>query len=706
MDFIRFIKACALNARTFLRLLSIERFKNLIKVIFSGDAALKAQVYEYYINFLQHQRSESLRPKDISKVSRKIPRFSEIDVSIIIPVYNQWALTDDCIRSVIASVKDVRYEIILADDCSSDKTTQASSIYKNLKISRPLKNQGFLGNCNLAAMNAIGRYIVFLNNDTRVHEHWLEALYSKMEKDASIGVCGSKLVYPDGTLQEAGGIIWKDASGWNYGRNDLPTKPEYCYVKEVDYISGASIMVRSDLWQELNGFDDRYRPAYYEDTDLAFEARSRGYKVVFHPHSVVTHFEGKSHGTDESSGIKAYQAANKVKFEEKWAGVLSSDHFPNTESVFYARDKSANKRTILVIDHYIPWYDKDAGSRSTDMYLQFFCDQGYNVKFIGDNFFPHQPYLDRLNEMGVEVLVGPDYAKNWELWLMENGEYIDVVYLHRPHIAPKYLEKVRQHTNAKVIYQCHDLHFLRLQRAAESMQDKEKESEAEYWKQIELALFDSVDVGLTFSLDELAMLNNALPSSKVRQIPLFLYDQPELSASPRIMRENVMFVGGFQHTPNIEGILWFCKEVWPKVIARYPDLVFNIAGSGAPDEIRALQSNSINVLGFVDDEKLINLYQHSVISVLPLLHGAGVKGKLIESMQIGTPVVSTSIGIEGINASAFGLNGFDEPDSFTQEICKLVEDERHWRNVQSKLRRCFDANFNKRKLKDSLLEIF
>ena len=294
-------------------------------------------------------------------------------VSIVIPVYNQFDFTHKCLKSILDNTSDVDYEIIIADDVSSDETINISKYVNNIKVVRNEKNLGFLLNCNNAAKCARGKYVLFLNNDTQVQPDWLSSLVDLIESDETIGMVGSKLVYPDGRLQEAGGIIWNDASGWNYGRLDDPMKPEYNYVKEVDYISGASIMIRKSLWLEIGGFDERYVPAYYEDSDLAFEVRKHGYKVVYQPKSVVVHFEGISNGTDVGSGIKQYQVINHEKFVNKWKDVLEKEHFPNAENVFLARDRSKGKKCILIIDHYVPHYDQDAGSRTVFAYIKLFA---------------------------------------------------------------------------------------------------------------------------------------------------------------------------------------------------------------------------------------------------------------------------------------------------------------------------------------------
>lgn len=163
-----------------------------------------------------------------------------------------------------------------------------------------------------------------------------------MKKNQNIGMTGAKLVYPNGCLQEAGGILWKDGSAWNYGHMKNPTDPEYCYVKEADYISGAAIMIRASLWNEIGGFDESFAPAYYEDTDLAFEVREKGYEVFLQPASVVVHFEGISNGTDTSAGLKNYQVVNQKKFYEKWKDVLETENFENGTNVYLAKDRRAD----------------------------------------------------------------------------------------------------------------------------------------------------------------------------------------------------------------------------------------------------------------------------------------------------------------------------------------------------------------------------
>ncbi|WP_152395474.1 glycosyltransferase [Paenibacillus guangzhouensis] len=644
-------------------------------------------------NFLERHTTAN-SPREITLMnhidSSKTLHFQTVEsplVSIVIPVYNQWHYTYSCLASILEHSDDVSYEIIIADDVSTDDTVYIKDIVQNITVVRDEINRGFLLNCNNAAKQARGKYIVFLNNDTNVQEGWLSSLIELIESDNQIGMVGSKLVYPDGRLQEVGGIIWNDASGWNYGRLDDPEKPEYNYVKEVDYISGAAIMIRKNLWEQIGGFDERYVPAYFEDSDLAFEVRQIGYKVVLQPKSVVVHFEGISHGTDTGSGIKSYQAANKEKFVSKWRSILKNQHFPNGESVFLARDRSKDKKTILIIDHYVPHYDKDAGSRTMFQYIKLFVGMGLSVKFIGDNFYKHEPYTSIIEQMGVEVLYGVDMQKNIVKWLKANGQFIDFVYLLRPHIAVNYIQNVRKYTTAKVFYNGTDLHYIREVRKYKIDKNKQSLENARKVKVQEYALMEASDVVYTISEFEKDLLSKKLPHKRVVVIPTYIYETRELPLGGSLgfdNRKDICFVGGFSHTPNIDGVLWFVKEIFPKITKQLPDLRIHIIGSNPTKEILNLSSKNIHVTGFISDEELMAYYSNCRLVVAPLRFGAGVKGKIIEAIAYGIPIVTTEIGAEGISGSEDFLNVQNQEYEFAENVIQLYNDKENWETIRTK----------------------
>lgn len=606
-------------------------------------------------------------------------------VSIIIPVHNQWSFTHSCLASIIKHSGDVPFEVIIADDLSTDETCLIDQVVRNVRVVRNQTNLGFLRNCNDAAKHAKGDYLLFLNNDTNVQAGWLAPLVALMEQDPSIGIAGSKLVYPDGMLQEAGGIIWQDASGWNFGWRDDPEKPTYNYVKDVDYVSGASLMVRRELWEKTGGFDERYIPAYFEDTDLAFQARSLGYRVVFQPKSVVAHFEGVSHGKDVSAGVKAYQETNKQKFRERWQDVLQRDHFPNGQHVFQARDRSRHKKTLLVIDHYVPMYDRDAGSFFMFSLLRALVALDYKVVFWPENLYAHQPYTDVLQQMGVEVILG---HHDFGAYLSEFGNYFDAAILTRNHISIKFIDTVRKHI-PKVIYHDPDLEFLREGRRLEK--EGGSPADLEKIKQREFYLFRNCDIIGIHSPVERDIILGELPEADVEVIPLPIHDlAPSMTGFSD--RSGLLFVGG-THPPNVDALRYFIADILPLLLAKIPNLSLTVAGEVSRHDLKDLDLNHVNFTGYVED--LRPLFDRALVYVAPLRFGAGIKGKILEAINFGLPVVTTSIGAEGIGlANGKSVLIADSASEFSDAVLSLHQNRELWESLRQNGRDYVENNFS------------
>ena len=389
---------------------------------------------------------------------------------------------------------------------------------------------------------------------------------------------------------------------------------------------------------------------------------------------MVVHFEGVSNGTDVASGQKAYQVVNQRKFCEKWQQILTQDHYPNGENVFLARERGRNAKVLLMVDHYVPQYDKDAGSRTVFQYLKLFAESGYHVKFIGDNFFPHQPYTQVLQQMGVEVLYGNWYAKNWKEWLRENGSCIEYAFLNRPHISVKYIDEVRKYTKAFIAYYGHDLHFLREYREYELTGDKGHLQDSVEWKEKELALMRKADIAYYPSVVEEQEIHRIAPEVNVKAIPAYLFaDVPDADYSAS-SRQDVMFIGGFGHRPNVDAVVWLAKEIMPRLSASLPGLVVHILGSNPPKEVTDLQTENLRIEGFVTDERLEQYYRECRMAIVPLRYGAGIKGKVVEAMRYGMPVLTTSVGAEGIIGAEGILAVEDTPEDFAARFVSLYED--------------------------------
>lgn len=682
-----------------LRSMSWSRFRKVLQVVRESEA----QDLQVWVDARFPEAAESATQHEIPEFDPDtlliIPSSAKPTVSIIVPAYNEYPVTMRCLAS-IAEFSTVPFEVILADDCSTDETATITERVEGLVHVRHQENQRFLKNCNLAAKQAKGEFLLFLNNDTTVTEGYLEALLAPMA-DAQVGITGPKLLFPDGKLQEAGGIVWKDASGWNFGRADNPDLPQYNYRREADYVSGAALMIRAGLWETIGGFDEHFVPAYYEDTDICFEARKRGFKVVYEPTATVIHYEGLSNGTDLAAGQKQYQVVNAEKFATKWREVLERDHFPNAEHVIHARDRSRNKRCVLIMDHYVPHYDKDAGSRSTYGYVQLLVNAGYRVQFMGANFFPHQPYTDKLRAMGVEVLVGEPIARGLDKWLTEHLPYVDHILLHRPHIAEQFLPHLKkQKSRPPITYIGHDLHFLRTQREADLTGNEKLAKEAAKWQAREFDVFKQVRDALYFSQVEIDEIHAIDPDQPAFTIPLYVLDTIKTEQIEAEVPE-LLFVAGFNHPPNIDAAVWFVEEILPLIKAAHPDVHLHVAGSNPSSKVLALASDTVTVHGYVTDEELAELYARTSCAVVPLRFGAGVKGKVLEAIQRKVPLVTTSVGAEGIPNADTVMRVADEPADFAAAVIDALENGSD-REIQAQW---VEENFSKERALEALSKL-
>ena len=601
-------------------------------------------------------------------------------VSIIIPVYNNYLTTLSCLHSIARHTpsNEIEFEVIIADDCSTDETATIEDRINGLTVVRGEQNQGFLLNCNNAMSHAKGDLVALLNNDTNVQAGWLNELIAPLDQDASIGITGPMFLYPDGRVQEAGGIIFSDASGWNYGRLDQPEKPEYTFARDVDYVSGACLVFRMELWHQVGGFDETFAPAYYEDTDFCFAARAQGERVRYVPAARVVHFEGVSHGNDENTGVKRYQVVNKAKFGEKWQQVLKEQHYSGPEELFSARLHGRDRPILLFIDHHVPFYDKDAGSKVAQRYIELFLELGVHVIFLGDNFYPHQPYTADLQALGVEVLFGDHYKKNWYEWYRANASNIDAVYLNRPHVSINYLHKIRSVEQVPFIaYHGADLHYIRVAREEKLGVDSGGGLSSEEWKKIEYELMRGCDVSMWLSQGELREVAKVDPSIHCEYMPMYWFEEVDLRVSRSVAQAtNILFVGGFGHPPNLDGLKWFLNDVYPIVMAAHPDLKLTVIGSNCPAEVEALDSERIQIRGYVTEAELVAAYGQARVSIVPLRYGAGVKGKVIESMKYGVPVLTTHIGAEGLpgDVDAY-LTVRDDPVAYAEALIELLRDD-------------------------------
>lgn len=598
--------------------------------------------------------------------------------TIVIPVYNHCLHTLACLRALAAHPPAAACEILVIDDGSSDQTGQWMPQIAGLRYHLRERNGGFIAACNDGLRLALGDYVVLLNNDTIPQPGWLDALLDTFEQVPDAGMAGSQLLYPDGRLQESGGVVFADGSCWSYGRFESAEDPRYASLRDSDYCSGAALAIPRALFQSLGGLDVRYMPAYYEDTDLAFKVRAAGKRVLVQPASRVIHDEGTSNGTDPGSGIKAYQVRNQQVFADKWQAQLRAQ--PAVGSVPSPSLLQRGHRQVLILDEAVPQPDRDSASLRQYNLIRMLLAAGTHVVFLPTRGEHAGAATEALQKLGVEVWYAP-YLPGVGSWLQANGSRFEVVMMVRHHVASECLPLLRRFApKARTVFDTVDLHYLRERRGAEVAGDAALLRSAGRTRARELAVMGGTDVTLVVSAAEREQLLIDAPDVQVE----LLSNLHEVAGRGMgwEARHDLVFVGGFRHPPNLDAMRWFISEIFPQVRAQLPEILFHCIGADVPDEIRTLagQQPGVHIHGYVPD--VVPFMEGARIAVAPLRFGAGVKGKINLSMAHGQPVVATTCAVEGMHLRAGeDVLVADEAAGFATAIMRLYQDRGLWQRL-------------------------
>jgi GT2 family glycosyltransferase/glycosyltransferase involved in cell wall biosynthesis len=612
--------------------------------------------------------------------SRALPPDDEPIVTVVIPVYNELAVTVRCLQSIADSwFESLRVQIVVVDDGSTDRTSEVIARLPGVDYVRNGANLGFIRGCNRGAAIARGKYVCFLNNDTTVRPAWLDYLVTTAEGDESVGAVGAKLIYPNGKLQEAGNIIWQDGTGWNYGRNGNPADARFNFSREVDYCSGAALLVRTDLFRQIGGFSEEYLPAYYEDADLCFAIRDRGFRVIYQPRSEVVHYEGLTSGTDLSSGTKRFQEINRPKFLGKWARALDVNLANDSKAVPMAAHRIRHGPTILIVDSYVPMYDRDAGSARLMEVLRILREADFQVFFLGDNYAAHQPYTGELQALGVGVLHHTDGGMSMHEALEMVLPMLDLAWICRPELFEKYEPLVRRNAATKVLYDTIDLHFVRKRREWELHGGDES-----VWKaleRIELAAARTADATIVVTEVERGLLVDRGIGS-VHVVPT-LHEPIAVDGRRFADTAGLLFIGGYSHTPNVDAAIWLCNDIMPRVWEKHPEIVVTLLGSNPTAEISALASSRVSVPGYVHDVE--PYFTSARLFVAPLRFGAGMKGKVGHALSYGLPTILTDVAAEGFElGTASPCLHANDAQSFADAILRAYDDPALWAKLSER----------------------
>jgi hypothetical protein len=450
---------------------------------------------------------------------------------------------------------------------------------------------------------------------------------------------------------------------WNHGRGFNPERWfELDHEREVDYVSGCAMAIRRELWQQLGGFDTHYRPAYCEDADFCLRARAAGAGVLVQPQSRILHLEGLSNARSTEAGLKRYQVTNLDQLRQRWNRLLLTEQPIDMSRQLLASDRGLRRGPVaLVVDHYFPTPDRDAGSRCNQALVSSLLALGFKVIFLPENFAPMESYRRRLESWGVLCLHGEGLSQTWPEWLSKQVERIDLILYNRPHITARFLPTLsRLYPDAFRAYNTHDLHGwrerLEANQPATPPERLEPPSEPPPSLEVlctrqECAILQQMQAVISISAKETQLLQRHFPRG-VHTVPGYISRWRGAGAGREQARQALLFVGGFGHRPNTVGLEWFVERVWPQ-LAGEAQLI--VVGSNCPPEreekLRAIKG--VQFEGSVSDARLAELYASTRLSLAPLPYGAGHKGKVVEALSWGHRVIGSAYAFEGLEQEPF-----------------------------------------------------
>ncbi|MFH0830923.1 MAG: glycosyltransferase [Parcubacteria group bacterium] len=619
-----------------------------------------------------------------------VPFFSDISferpkhpsVSIVIPVFNLLPITLGCLRSLQKVKEAVSFEVIVVDDASTEPLVElVLKRIPGITYLRQTNNAGFVTSCNVGAARARGSIIYFLNNDTEVRDHWLTPLIALL-KDQTVGAVGSKLLHPTGLLAEAGGVIFKSAEGWNFGKTDRAHKPEYNYVRDVDYCSGAALAIRRELFEKIGGFNRKLVPGYYEDVELCFAMRALGYRVLYQPRSVVMHYEGASSASNVIAGkkpMKTYQEVNFHKFKRLRAKELGQQWTKDLRLLpLIARRKRGLR--IWVFDWFVPMPDRDYGSARMLQILSALA-KDHTVSFVPRDLKQQPIYCQTLQDMGIEVYER-SLGSNFTIKARLEGRFIDLVIFSRPEVMHYFYHLIAKHApQAKTIFDTVDVHHLRIARELALTTNPTKRAllaeQEQYFKTLEFEYGKRADRIWAITPADQENFARLLPG---KPIDVVAAAHEVANTVPGFSeREGLVYIGSFYHPPNIASIEYYIKNINPCLQKLIPGVTLTVMGAAVPEQLKRACPATVRFVGPVSEAERVKQYNRARVFVSPLTFGSGLKGKVVMALASGLPVVGTSVAAEGIPAiNGVHLDIADQPADFAQKVAILYRDAAVW----------------------------
>ena len=608
-----------------------------------------------------------------------LPESNSPKVSILLVFFNQAHLSLLCLESIIEHASEV--EVIIVDNHSTDKTAQLLNLISGAKLIKNQDNLGFVKAVNQGAALAGAEHILLLNNDTRLEKGAIEYANETLESGEDIGAVGGKILLLDGSLQEAGSLIWQDGSCLGYGRGEDPEQPEYMFRRDVDYCSGAFLLFRKQDFIALNGFDEQFAPAYYEESDFCVRLRKSGKRVVYDPRAIITHFEfASTGGINKASEL---QLAHRQLFCQKHSDFLSQFYDHTRCSPLQARSPTG-LHNVLVIDDRVPYPSMGSGYPRSCHLLQTLLAMPVRLTFYPLQF-PHDDWQEIYAQIGMDFEVMLDHGRERLLeFLQSRIGFFDCIIVSRDHNMDFFNQavlldpRIAQHT--RIIYDAEAL--IAPRKIMHRRLLGETVSEAEAISAIKqeahkARLADAVIAVSEYEADYFRSYENKTTVVAGHAI------RPRRTENVFASRKDLLFVGALREddSPNVDSLVWFMEQCWPAIRTAEPETRLVVVGDNTAPALNGINDKRIVFRG--RQASIESFYDTCRVFIAPTRFAAGIPHKVHEAAANGLPSVVTPLLAGQLNWSHDSeLLVAESGEQFAEQCLRLYRSPELWAKLQ------------------------
>jgi O-antigen biosynthesis protein len=622
-----------------------------------------------------------------------MPAAEQPHVSFVVPVHNNLMFTIALLGQLERegrAAPHIPLEVIVVDNGSTDRTTELETVVAGVRVIRSKEPLGYTVACNVGAAAARGDILVFVNNDIELTPGLLPRIVRSLE-NPEVGISGARIVNAGGRLQEAGSLLWQDGSANGYGRGEDPTDAAFLVPRDVDYVSGCFLCIRRELFQTVGGFDERFSPGYYEDTDLCLAVRAHGLRVLYDPSLVIFHYEYASYGKGRPPAtLEALMERKRKLFVAKHRELLKSQpargDLPLPLAVFHPTRHAP--RRVLLIEDRLPGETLGSGFTRTFDVLGAMTRAGMAVSLwaLHERVVVEVPSWTR---GACSILPQIDGPQSVSELLRDYGDDFDLVWVCRSHNYCSLrtdLARWRQaRTNRRLVVDTEAVAALRTASLFARSGNPMDEAVLLDVVREELPNLASADTVVAVNDLDAEWLSRAFSVE-----PVLLGHRFTMSAGDAgfAERSGLLFVGSIMgtDTPNHDSLVWFIKAILPEVVVRIPDIRFTVIGHGSRDllSIGTPLSDQIDWRGEV--AQLRDAFGSARVFVAPTRFAGGLPHKVENAAAHGLPVVTSPLLAEQLRRRPDDPFPFHPSDwssrAFAECVVQLYTDDALWQRYR------------------------